>query len=91
MTARGCVVWVVENGCYSDRYIEGVYESIEAVVAAYPIPADYPFPAERTGANMSHPGGWKPYDASDPMSDWSNQLDWGDALQASPMVVKGIE
>ena len=31
-------VWVVEEGCYDDVRVIGVYASVESAVAAHPIP-----------------------------------------------------
>lgn len=80
------VVWVVENGCYSDRYVEGVYDSIEAVIAHHPARKTKP----RAGGSsyIFRAGGWQPEDPDDPESPWGNGLDWGDALRAFPMSVE---
>lgn len=73
-------VWVVENGCYSDRYLSGVYESIEAVIAAYPVTSRGDTPSTNA-SYLYRPGGWQP-DEYEP-DRWSNGLDWSDFLQAT--------
>ena len=33
-------IWIAEKGCYEDRYVEGVYASLEGAKAANPIRED---------------------------------------------------
>ncbi len=81
-------VWIVESGCYDDRIIIGVYATREAAIAANP-------PAIRASRWLprvqSHerPGGWQPDDPQKPETcEWSNGLDWGDAMSMWPEEVK---
>lgn len=85
------VVWVLEVGCYSDRYVDGVYASRDAALAANPVRE--PTDRERLGglgsASAYRPGGWQPSDPDDPDNcDWSNGLDWGEAAHLQPMEVQ---
>ena len=80
-------VWVVENGCYSDRYLSGVYESIEAVVAAYPAKSRGD-KASDSASYLYRPGGWQ-QDEHDP-DRWDNGLDWDDFLRATRHKVRRL-
>lgn len=81
------IVWVVENGVYSSRYIEGVYDSIEAVIAHHPVP-DPPPPTTLGSSSLLRPGGWQPEDAGKPDGPWTNGLDWSYLLRAEPIEVQ---
>lgn len=54
----GRTVWIVETGCYENRYISGVFASAEAAMAAHP-----PKPVRQdhvpSALNASRPGGWQ--------------------------------
>lgn len=65
-------VYVVEQGCYENRGVVGVYASAEAAMLAHPIPADYRYPETPTAFNASRPGGWKKTSET----TWGNGLDW---------------
>jgi hypothetical protein len=68
-------VWVVERGCYESTYVEGVYATIEAAIAANPVPED---------GDVSCPGGWQ--QTGD--DSWSNGMDWDYAARAFRMEVR---
>ena len=81
-------VWVVENGCYSDRYVVGVYDSIEAVIADNPVPES---PRHRDRGDFFRPGGWQPEERfGDERESWSNGLDWEGYLRATCFEVNGL-
>lgn len=77
-------VWVVECGVYEDAYVEGVYATIEAAIAANPVPEDYKFPAVPSASDVSRPGGWQQTGED----SWSNGMDWDYAARAYRMEVK---
>lgn len=72
-------VYVVESGCYTNRSISGVYSSVEAAIAANPIPANYPYPVVPSASNASRPTGWVCTDSE--FNTWYNGLDWDDAKE----------
>lgn len=75
-------VYVVEVGCYSDRYIAGVYSTPEAAMAAHPIPERM----HRSDTIEGREPEWK----KDPESEsWSNGLDWGSAASIDAYELEG--
>ena len=72
------IVWVAEKGCYEDRFLQGLYESAAAAMAANPIPVD-PDPRD-----VHRPGGWQEADDG----TWSNGLDWDEAVWIYPETVR---
>lgn len=55
-------VYLVEVGAYDDRYIGGVYASVEAAMKAHPVPDQLPdrgpYVSPRTYVRRA--GGWQP-------------------------------
>lgn len=83
-------VYIVETGCYEQRGVAGVYASVEAAMAAHPIPADYKFPAKPSAYNHSRPTGWTQHEwahSGQTFVRWSNGLDWDDAADITPYEV----
>jgi hypothetical protein len=78
-------VWVVETGAYESCAVEGVYASIEAAIAANPVPENYRFRSEPSAYDMSVPTGWVKYDED----RWGNGMDWDYAATATRMKVQG--
>lgn len=62
-------VYVAEVGCYSDRYLGGVYETAEAAMAAYPNSTKW----TRSAGDYS----------GEPYEEWANDLDWDDRVRIS--------
>jgi hypothetical protein len=79
-------VYVVEVGAYEEMYIEGIYATLEAAIAANPIPADYSYSVTPSAANTSRPGGWIKSDEG----YWSNQLDWSNGKSITEYEVQGL-
>lgn len=69
------IVWVAEKGCYSDRFVTGVYVSAEAGMAHN----------HRSGEH------WVPDTSIDinPTPMWDNGLDWDSAVSLYPYRVEG--
>jgi hypothetical protein len=67
-------VYVVERGCYSSRYVQGVYGSLEEAKAASVEP----------GERWSEPD--EPEE--DRLRSWSNGLDWDNAADITEYEVK---
>lgn len=76
MSEPSIYVYLVEQGCYSDRGIVGVYATPEAAMAAHPVPVRQ---IRNGGGTREREGGWKPSTYAEPGYEWSNGLDWEDA------------
>jgi hypothetical protein len=79
----GVKVYIVEMGCYSDRYVEGVYATAELAMAANPIPDEIP-----SRYRTKSPAAWREH----PDGRWTNGLDWdmaGEIWEAT--VVEAVE
>lgn len=74
----GKTVWIVEVGCYDERYIQGVYSSPEAAIIANPLPTHDRITVLRLG-------GWQ----QDEHGEWDNGLDWSDAARCYRLTIDG--
>lgn len=81
----GAVVWLVEVGCYEDRYVAGVYATVEDAIAAHPLPEGYRFPEKPSASDLSQPTGWHQVEEG----RWSNGMDWSYAASAEAITVEG--
>lgn len=77
----GKTVWIVEVGCYDERYIQGVYSSPEAAIAANPLPT-------HDRVTVTRPGGWAKVE-QDEWVEWDNGLDWDDAARCYSLTIDG--
>ena len=66
-------VYLVEFGCYADRWIAGVYATPEAAMAANPPPREG-IEGDFKKGQCERPGGWRQVEPG----HWSNGLDWAD-------------
>lgn len=79
-------VYVVERGCYSDRYVYGVYGSLAEAKEGLPHepPGDGSVKWSPTGTwwSRTDPDGWTEDGRRGETSGgrWSNGLDWGNAV-----------
>lgn len=62
-------VYVMEQACYSNRRIAGIYRTLEGAMGAHPVP-------DRS-ENVERPGGWLQDETN--QDTWSNGLDWDEA------------
>ena len=76
-------VYIVQQGCYADRGIVGVYARPEAAMADHPVPS--------TTRNCVRPGGWKPDNAMEPDNGWDNGYDWDDAKDITRYEVQDVD
>lgn len=75
-------VYIVQQGIYSDTSIVGVYVSVEAALAANPVPREG---VKRGSGSAERPGGWQ----QDDQGSWDNGLDWEDAMRIDEYEVEG--
>jgi len=68
-------VYVVEQGCYSNAGVIGVYATPEAAMSDNPIPDRATI--NRNGTH-ERDGGWQIASYSEPNRIWTNGLDWDD-------------
>ena len=66
-------VYVVEQGCYSDRWVVGVWADVEKAKASF----------KSKGWTVSDPRETHP----DACRSWNNGLDWDDAIYIYEMEV----
>lgn len=76
-------VYVVERGCYEERYVAGIYSSVEAALAAHPLPREG---VNKGPGSAERPGGWQ----STGDGRWSNGLDWDEAESITEMEVDPV-
>jgi len=73
-------VWIVECGCYNERYIGGVYATLEAAIADNPPRRVIPEGTQPTSGDCSRPGGWQPSQTNGAyMRERYPDGDWDDA------------
>lgn len=79
-------VWVAECGIYEDRYIQGIYATAEAAMAANPVRSELAadFVGDMRSGDLRRGGGWR--QRSD--GSWSNGLDWQEYCEVSSWEVQ---
>jgi hypothetical protein len=79
------VVWVVEQGVYEQRGVEGVYASLEAAIADHPVRAPRPTPYYHRWPTERE-GGWQLQNDG----SWSNGLDHDSAKTITPLPLRVV-
>lgn len=85
MTEKLMDVWIVEQGCYSERGIVGVYATAEDAMADNPVTKLVTEPPNYERGRCERPGGWQ----QDSDGNWHNGLDWSEAMSVDRWTVNG--
>lgn len=74
-------VYVVERGCYEQRYVGGVYDSPELAMAD--------LPGQRwTRSITTHYPDWPALTPVEHRESWTNDLDWDDSCEIRAMEIR---
>ncbi len=73
------IIYIAEQGCYSDRYFAGAFDSLERAIAAF----DPKNECTWTYTRFEHGG--------EVSEDWHNGKDWGEAvrIQKDTLITEG--
>lgn len=71
-------VWILERGCYEEKYVVGLYVSSDLAIRENPVVIG-------PKTTVIRPGGWQ----QDKSGNWDNGLDWSQAERLFAMEVRG--